>query len=67
MREADPLHVRWHKSSYSSASGQCVEVASVAGAVVVRDSKNLAGPELVFTRQAWVAFVEGVKAARAAR
>ena len=45
MREADPPHVRWHKSSYSSASGQCVEVASVAGAVVVRDSKNLAGPD----------------------
>jgi len=54
MREADPPHVRWHKSSYSSASGQCVEVASVAGAVVVRDSKNLAGPELVFTRQCFV-------------
>ena len=67
MREPDPPHVRWHKSSYSSASGQCVEVASVAGAVVVRDSKNLAGPELVFTRQAWAAFVEGVKAAPAAR
>ena len=62
MREADAPHVRWHKSSYSSASGQCVEVA-----VVVRDSKNLAGPELVFTRQAWAAFVEGVKAAPAAR
>ena len=67
MREADPPHVRWHKSSYSSASGQCVEVARVAGAVVVRDSKNPAGPELVFTRQAWAAFVEGVKAAPAAR
>ena len=67
MREADPPHVRWHKSSYSSASGQCVEVASVAGAVVVRDSKHPAGPELVFTRQAWVAFVEGVKAGPAAR
>jgi hypothetical protein len=34
---------------------------------VVRDSKHPAGPELVFTRQAWVAFVEGMKAARAAR
>jgi hypothetical protein len=67
MREVYPPDVRWHKSSYSSASGQCVEVASVAGAVVVRDSKNLAGPELVFTRQAWAAFVEGVKAGPAAR
>jgi hypothetical protein len=67
MHKADPPHVWWHKSSYSSASGQCVEVASVAGAVVVRDSKNLAGPKLVFSRQAWMAFVEGVKAGPAAR
>ena len=67
MREAGPPHVRWHKSSYSSASGQCVEVASVAGAVMVRDSKDPAGPELVFTRQAWAAFVDCVKAGPAAR
>ena len=61
MREADPPQVRWHKSSHSSASGQCVEVAPVAGTIAVRDSKNPAGPELIFTRPAWVAFVEGVK------
>jgi hypothetical protein len=61
MREADLPPVRWHKSSHSSANGQCVEVAPVAGAIAVRDSKNLAGPELVFTRTAWVAFVEGLK------
>jgi Domain of unknown function (DUF397) len=67
VREANTPQVRWHKSSHSSANGQCVEVAPVAGAVVVRDSKHPAGPELVFTRQAWVAFVEGMKAALAAR
>ena len=64
MREANAPQVRWHKSSHSSANGQCVEVAPVAGVVMVRDSKNLAGPELVFTRQAWVAFVEGLKASK---
>ena len=67
MREADPPHVRWHKSSYSSASGQCVEVAPVAGGIAVRDSKNPAGPSLIFTRQAWAAFVEGVKRRPAGR
>jgi hypothetical protein len=33
----------------------------VAGAVAVRDSKNPAGPVLIFTRQAWAAFVEDLK------
>ena len=61
MREANAPQVRWHKSSHSSANGQCVEVAPVAGTIAVRDSKNPAGPELVFTRPAWVAFVEGLK------
>jgi hypothetical protein len=61
VREADTPQVRWHKSSHSSANGQCVEVAPVAGAVAVRDSKNPAGPVLIFTRQAWAAFVEDVK------
>jgi hypothetical protein len=61
VREANAPQVRWHKSSHSSANGQCVEVAPVAGAIAVRDSKNPAGPELIFTRPAWVAFVEGLK------
>jgi len=61
VREADAPPVRWHKSSHSSANGQCVEVAPVAGAVAVRDSKNPAGPVLIFTRQAWAAFVEDLK------
>ena len=61
MPEAGLPQVQWHKSSHSSANGQCVEVAPVAGAIAVRDSKNPAGPKLIFTRQAWVAFVEDVK------
>jgi Domain of unknown function (DUF397) len=61
VREADAPQVRWHKSSHSSANGQCVEVAPVAGGIAVRDSKNPAGPRLIFTRQAWADFVEGVK------
>jgi hypothetical protein len=61
VREADASQVRWHKSSHSSANGQCVEVAPVGGAIAVRDSKDPAGPRLIFTCQAWAAFVEGVK------
>lgn len=47
----------WFKSSYSQHGGDCVEVAHFGdGAVGVRDSKNPAGPALVFTPGEWDAF-----------
>ena len=52
----------WRKSSYSTAQGNCVEVCtSEPGTVAVRDSKNLPGPELAVSDQAWSAFVQGIK------
>ncbi|GAA4948788.1 DUF397 domain-containing protein [Streptomyces sp. NPDC051740] len=51
----------WFKSSHSdSEGGACVEVAH-CGAVHVRDSKNLAGPELRIAAPAWSAFVSAVQ------
>ncbi|MEU4979258.1 DUF397 domain-containing protein [Streptomyces sp. NPDC021969] len=46
------------KSSYSSGSGECVEVAlNVPGTVAVRDSKDAAdGPILRLAPQAWARF-----------
>ncbi|MFB7651252.1 MULTISPECIES: DUF397 domain-containing protein [unclassified Streptomyces] len=46
------------KSSYSSGSGECVEVAlNVPEAVAVRDSKNPGdGPILRLTPEAWTEF-----------
>lgn len=41
----------WYKSSYSSNGGQCIEVATAPGAVLVRDSKNPGGPHLSLTRE----------------
>jgi hypothetical protein len=52
----------WRKSSFSSAQGNCVEVsAAEEAAVAVRDSKDVSGPELGFTSQAWTVFVQAVK------
>ena len=52
----------WHKSTRSgSPSDNCVEVAFVGGAIVVRDSRNPDGAQLVFTPNEWDAFVEGAK------
>lgn len=52
---------RWHKSSYSGTSANCVEASTDQAAVAVRDSKSANGPELMFTPQAWTAFVAGIK------
>lgn len=56
MNNTEPLV--WFKSSYSGAEGgQCVEVATGAGTVHVRDSKVAAGPVLRMSHEAWAGFV----------
>ena len=51
----------WRKSTYSSGEGDsaCVEV-SLAQDALVRDSKATRGDALVFSIQAWRAFVVSV-------
>jgi hypothetical protein len=52
----------WRKASYSGNAGNCVEVArNLPGIVAVRDSKDPAGPKLVFTAADWREFAAGVK------
>jgi hypothetical protein len=59
----DERSLEYRKSSYSTATGNCVEVAFEAdGAVHVRDSKDRTGPVLAFTPAEWSAFRSGVVA-----
>lgn len=57
MFAPDLTYARWRKSSRSNGAGNdCVEVAAVADATAVRDSKNATGPVLLFDRPGWDAF-----------
>ena len=62
MDMPDLSRAEWRKSTYS-ANGSCVEVArNLPGIIAVRDSKDPAGPALVFTPAEWDAFTAGVLA-----
>lgn len=50
------------KSSFCDApSGHCVLVAQKNNLVAVRDSKDISQATLVFDKDEWKAFIEGVK------
>ncbi|MFV0137328.1 DUF397 domain-containing protein [Streptomyces sp. HMX87] len=61
------LHgVRWLRSSYSTGANNCVETARPAagpwaGLLAVRDSKNPAGPALLFSPGSWAGFTAGLR------
>jgi hypothetical protein len=60
----DPSRARWRKSSYSANGANCVEVCTSQlglGTVGIRDSKNVPGPELAVSDQAWTRFVQTIK------
>jgi hypothetical protein len=60
---SDMIRTGWRKSTSSGDNGGgCVEVSMAGvGSVAVRDSKNVAGPELEFTGHAWAEFMQGIK------
>ena len=62
MNKLDLSRAEWHKSSYSSQDGNCVEVATnLPSTVAVRDSKDPEGPGLLIPATEWSAFVRGLK------
>ncbi|HEV2370954.1 MAG TPA: DUF397 domain-containing protein [Streptosporangiaceae bacterium] len=63
MANSELSWAAWRKSSYSGATGSCVEVArqTWAAAVAVRDSKDPTGPVLAFGPEQWADFMARVK------
>lgn len=55
------LSLRWWKSTYSSESANCVEVAVVQDSLMVRDSKDPNGPTLSYSVAAWREFIAEVR------
>jgi hypothetical protein len=54
--------IGWVKSSFSYATGNCVEVAGLSDGVIgMRDSKDASGPVLQFSGAEWQAFLGGVQ------
>ncbi|MFG1954434.1 DUF397 domain-containing protein [Micromonospora sp. NPDC048830] len=53
----------WRKSTRSGGNGgECVEIATnLPGIVAVRDSKDPAGPALIFAPEIWGDFLAAVK------
>lgn len=67
MRTADLAGAGWRKSSRSNGGGEqtdCVEVAEYPDRVVMRDSKNPAGPMLAVPRAQWRAFLNDLRVDR---
>lgn len=58
---ASPDGLLWRKSTWSG-TGNCLEVARCNASLLLRDSKNVTGPILVFTKAEWQAFLAGAKA-----
>jgi Domain of unknown function (DUF397) len=61
MSTTEHASLTWVKSSHSGANGQCVEIASAAGQVAIRDSKNPGGPILVTAPREFRAFLDSAR------
>jgi hypothetical protein len=52
--------IQWRRSSRCE-SGSCIEVAQFDGMIAMRDSKDVAGPMLIFSVEEWTAFLAGAR------
>ena len=63
MTQIDLSRAEWRKSSFSSQSGNCVEVArNLPWLMAIRDSKAPDGVELLVSPETWRMFIRNVRA-----
>lgn len=56
--------LQWRKARRSAGNGACVEVASMSGQVLIRDSKDQNGPVIRYSGSSWYMFVVDAKTGR---
>jgi hypothetical protein len=61
MNKTTQPTMAWRKSSYSTATGNCVEVAPTTNGMFVRHSKNPAAGTIAFGLPAWMSFIREVR------
>jgi hypothetical protein len=52
-----PHRTTWRKSTYSTGTGSCVEVAPTTDGVAIRHSKHPTAGTITFPHHAWTAFL----------
>jgi hypothetical protein len=58
----EELHLLdWRKARRSMGNGDCVEIAPMSERILLRDSKDLAGPILECPCSSWVRFTMKIK------
>jgi hypothetical protein len=60
----DPSQLVWRKSRRSHQNGECVEIARTPRSMAIRDSKNPAGPMIVFSRSVFLSFAAEIREGR---
>lgn len=61
MALPDLSRANWRKSTRSNGGGECVEIATAANVIAIRDSKTPDGPKLILTPDAWRTFSRAVQ------
>jgi hypothetical protein len=60
-RQSRHSTLNWRSSRYSGKIGDCVEIASEDGSVLVRDSRQRSGPVLQFSPDLWSSFMKRLR------